>query len=120
MKVWDVRKNSLDVKRIFNSGHKKRKRSLLCGHGVGDDGATEQSTEWLLLTGAIKDRGVRNLVFVTNAEEFVGGMTQTTEEIEDENETFCARSFLLDDALFSIFERVSNAGSPTCLVTRRR
>ena len=39
---------------------------------------------------------------------------------EDENETFCARSFLLDDALFSNFERVSNAGSPTCLATRRR
>ena len=31
---------------------------------------------------------------------------------EEENETFCARSFLLDDALFWNFKRVSNAGSP--------
>ena len=30
---------------------------------------------------------------------------------EEENETFCARSFLLDDALFWNFKRVSNAGN---------
>ena len=39
---------------------------------------------------------------------------------EEENETSCARSFLLDDALFWNFKRVSNAGSLTCLATRRR
>ena len=39
---------------------------------------------------------------------------------EEENETFCARSFLLDGALFWNSKRGSNAGSPTCLATRRR
>ena len=38
----------------------------------------------------------------------------------EENETFCARSLLLDDALCWNFKRVPNAGSPTCLATRRR
>ena len=36
------------------------------------------------------------------------------------SETFCARSFLLDCALFWNSKRRSNAGSPTCLATRRR
>ena len=39
---------------------------------------------------------------------------------EEENETFCARSSLLDGALFWNSKRRSNAGSPTCLATRRR
>ena len=39
---------------------------------------------------------------------------------EEESETFCARSFLLDDALFWNSKRGSNAGSPTFLATRRR
>ena len=39
---------------------------------------------------------------------------------EEGNETFCARSFLLDGALFWNSKRGSNAGSPTCLATRRR
>ena len=36
------------------------------------------------------------------------------------NETFCARSSLLDGAHFLNSKRGSNAGSPTCLATRRR
>ena len=36
---------------------------------------------------------------------------------EEENETFCARSFLLDGALFWNSKRGSNAGSPACLAT---
>ena len=39
---------------------------------------------------------------------------------EEGNETFCARSFLLDVGLFWNLKRGSNAGSPTCLATRRR
>ena len=39
---------------------------------------------------------------------------------EEENETFCARSFLLDGALFSNSKRGSNAGSTACLATSRR
>ena len=39
---------------------------------------------------------------------------------DEGNETFCARSFLLDDALFWNSKRGSNAGSPTCLASRRR
>ena len=39
---------------------------------------------------------------------------------EEGNETFCARSFLLDGALLWNSKRGSNAGSLTCLVTRRR
>ena len=38
---------------------------------------------------------------------------------EEGNETFCARSFLLDGALFWNSKRGSNAGSPTCRATRR-
>ena len=34
---------------------------------------------------------------------------------EEGNETFCARSFLLDGALFWNCKRGPNAGSPTCL-----
>ena len=34
---------------------------------------------------------------------------------EEGNETFCARLFLLDGALFWNFKRGSKAGSPTCL-----
>ena len=36
------------------------------------------------------------------------------------NETFCVRSFLLDGALFWKSKRRSNAGSRTCVATRRR
>ena len=39
---------------------------------------------------------------------------------EEGNETFCARSFLLDGAFFWNSKRGSNAGSPTCLAMRRR
>ena len=39
---------------------------------------------------------------------------------DEENETFCARSFLLDGALFWNSKRGSNAGCLTCIVTRRR
>ena len=39
---------------------------------------------------------------------------------EDENDTFCARSFLLDGVPFWNYKRVSNAGRPTCLAARRR
>ena len=39
---------------------------------------------------------------------------------EEGNEIFCARSFLLDGALFWNSKRRSNVGSPTCLATRRR
>ena len=39
---------------------------------------------------------------------------------EEGNETFCARSFFLEGALFWNSTRGSNAGSPTCLATRRR
>ena len=46
--------------------------------------------------------------------------SDTIRRREEENETFCARSFLLDNALFWNFKRVTNAGSPTCLATRRK
>ena len=39
---------------------------------------------------------------------------------EEGNETFCARSFLLDGVLSWNSKRGSNTGSPTCLATRRR
>ena len=39
---------------------------------------------------------------------------------EEEIETFCARSFLLDGALFWNSKRGSSAGSPACLATKRR
>ena len=39
---------------------------------------------------------------------------------EEESGTFCARSFLLDDALFWNSKQVSNAGSPTCRATRKK
>ena len=38
---------------------------------------------------------------------------------EEENETFCERSFLLYGALFWNFKRRWNAGNPTCRATRR-
>ena len=44
----------------------------------------------------------------------------TIRQQEEENETFCARSFPLDGVLFWNSQRGSNAGSPTCLAARKR
>ena len=112
--------------------------------------AAEQPTEItttaidleFLPTDANADRGVQNLEFVVQQmHTALTSMKRTTlsptrERIhrrrggdsrsdmirrqEGENETFCSRSFLLDGALFWNFKRVFNAGSPTCLATRRR
>ena len=51
--------------------------------------------------------------------------TGTTEEIRSddkrkETKLSAHDHFLLDDALLWKFKRVSNAGSPTCLATKRR
>ena len=47
-----------------------------------------------------------------------GDYRRDTIRQQEEDETFCARLFLLDDALFCNSKRVSNAASPTCLDTR--
>ena len=112
--------------------------------------AAEQATEItttaidleVLPTDTNGDRGVQNLEFVLQqmhtalmaltsyeANDIVansrwrhGGdcRSDMIRRQEERNETFCARSFLLDGALFWNSKRGSNAGSPSCLATRRR
>ena len=94
---------------------------------------TEITTELInrefLPAATNQERGAQNLKFVLQQMQ-TALMTLTSCEAndivdmirrhEEENETFCARSFHLDDALFWNFKRVSNAGSPTYLATGRR
>ena len=107
--------------------------------------AAEQTVE--ITTTAIDlgflptDRGVQNLEFLlqqmhtalmaltsSEANDIVANLRKNPLEAwrtlqkrqEEGNETFCARSFLLDGALFLNSKVGSNAGSPTCLATRRR
>ena len=109
--------------------------------------AAEQPTEItttaidleFLPTDTNEDRGVQNLEFVLQ-QMHTALMTLTSYESNDivansrknplearrrlqkryDLTTFCARSFHLDGALFWNSKRGSNAGSPTCLSSRRR
>ena len=99
-----------------------------------------------LPTDTNEDRGVQNLEFVLQqmhtalmdltsfeANDIVANSLKNPLEAwrrlekrniirrqEEGNEAFCARSFLKDGALFWNSKRGSNAGSPTCVATRRR
>ena len=98
-----------------------------------------------LPTDTNEDRGVQNLEFVLQQmhtalwlsrvmrrmtlsptpgriRSRLGGdcRSDTIRREEEGNEAFCARSFLLDGALLWHSKRGSNAGSLSCLATRRR
>ena len=151
-KVLDVRGNSLDVRRISNSGRRRRSYSSL---------VWSRSLRWCWsrpLSSRRKSRRQRLTSsscrrMRTRTEEYKkpgaraaadahsnhdshelwsewqcrirwrhGGdcRSDMTRRQEEENGTFCARSFVLDGALFWNSKRWSDAGSPTCLATRRR
>ena len=127
-----------------------RSRSLRSCQGWAAEQPTEITTTaidlLLLPTDTNEDRGVQNLELVlqqmhTALMALTRSWRRTTlsptrgrirwrhgrdcrsdmiRRQEEENETCCARSFLLDGALFWNNKRGSNAGSPSCLATRRR
>ena len=154
-RLWDVRRTSLDERRISNSGRRRRRHPL---QGVIKESemtlewAAEQPTEItrtaidleFLPTDTKGDRGVQNLEFVLQqthsalmplasyeANDTVANsqknplkarrrLQKRYDPTTGGRKRICARSFLLDCALFWYSQGVSHVGSPACLVTIRR